>query len=296
MDEPLSNLDAKLRVQMRAEIHQLQRRARRDDDLRHPRPGRGDDDGRPRRGDERRPPAAGRHAAGALRQPAQRVRRRLHRLALDQPRRGRARARRTAACRSRFGDHRLPSTTNARREPHSGLADYVGRTVILGIRPEDFEDAALEPDAPADRRLKATCDLTEPLGSEVLVHFTIGGDRRRLRAPRRRTRRGRGRPFADDRGRGKTRLVARVSPRTRIAEGSEIELAVDTSRLYFFDPETRRRSSLALDRAGGQAGEDPLCRTSVSDDQRQRDDHRRGHDLAPGLLERVARLPDVKLT
>jgi multiple sugar transport system ATP-binding protein len=34
-------------------------------------------------------------------------------------------------------------------------------------------------------------------------------------------------------------LVARVSPRTRISEGSRIELAVDTSRLYFFDPETR---------------------------------------------------------
>ena len=33
-------------------------------------------------------------------------------------------------------------------------------------------------------------------------------------------------------------MVARVSPRTRIAEGAEIELAVDTSRLYFFDPET----------------------------------------------------------
>ena len=37
----------------------------------------------------------------------------------------------------------------------------------------------------------------------------------------------------------KTRLCARVSPRTRIAEGSQIELAVDTSRLYFFDPQTR---------------------------------------------------------
>ena len=66
--------------------------ARRDDDLRHARPGRGDDDGRPRRGDERRAPAAGRHAAGALRPAEERVRRRLHRLSLDQPRRGPARA------------------------------------------------------------------------------------------------------------------------------------------------------------------------------------------------------------
>ena len=42
----------------------------------------------------------------------------------------------------------------------------------------------------------------------------------------------------DGDGAGRTRLVARVSPRTRIAEGSEIELAADTRRLYFFDPES----------------------------------------------------------
>ena len=49
MDEPLSNLDAKLRVEMRAEIQRIQRDLQRDHDLRHARPGRGDDDGRPRR-------------------------------------------------------------------------------------------------------------------------------------------------------------------------------------------------------------------------------------------------------
>ena len=53
MDEPLSNLDAKLRVATRAEIAALQRRLGVDDDLRHARPGRGDDDGRPRRRDAR---------------------------------------------------------------------------------------------------------------------------------------------------------------------------------------------------------------------------------------------------
>ncbi len=46
MDEPLSNLDAQLRLQMRIEIKRLQQRARRHHPLRHPRPGRGDDDGR----------------------------------------------------------------------------------------------------------------------------------------------------------------------------------------------------------------------------------------------------------
>ena len=67
MDEPLSNLDAKLRVQTRAEIARLHQRLAHHDRLRHPRPGRGDDDGRPHRGHERRRAAAGRHAAGALR-------------------------------------------------------------------------------------------------------------------------------------------------------------------------------------------------------------------------------------
>ena len=66
MDEPLSNLDAKLRVSMRAELAAPARAARRDDDLRHPRPGRGDDARPARRRDARRPDPAGRHAAGAL--------------------------------------------------------------------------------------------------------------------------------------------------------------------------------------------------------------------------------------
>ena len=62
MDEPLSNLDAKLRVQMRAELARLRDRLRTTTALRDPRPGRGDDAGRPRGGHERRRRAAARHA------------------------------------------------------------------------------------------------------------------------------------------------------------------------------------------------------------------------------------------
>ena len=58
---------------------------RRHDRLRHARPGRGDDDGRPGRGDEARRAAAGRHPAQALRQARQPLRRRLHRVAADEP-------------------------------------------------------------------------------------------------------------------------------------------------------------------------------------------------------------------
>ena len=66
MDEPLSNLDAKLRVQMRGRDRPAAALARRDHHLRHPRPDRGDDAGQPGRGDPARRAAAGGAAAGAL--------------------------------------------------------------------------------------------------------------------------------------------------------------------------------------------------------------------------------------
>ena len=93
MDEPLSNLDAKLRVQMRTEVARLQSRPGDDDGLRHPRPDRGDDARRPGRGDAGRRPAAGRHAGRALRHAEEPLRRRLHRLAGDELHAGRAQRR-----------------------------------------------------------------------------------------------------------------------------------------------------------------------------------------------------------
>ena len=90
-DEPLSNLDAKLRVEMRTEIKQLHQRTQDHHRLRHPRPDRGDDAGRPHRGDEGRRGAAVRHARRDLQPPGQHVRRRVHRLAGDEPDRRAAR-------------------------------------------------------------------------------------------------------------------------------------------------------------------------------------------------------------
>ena len=91
MDEPLSNLDAALRVQMRAELIRLHHRLEEHDDrLRHPRPGRGAHHGRPRRGPEGRGPAPGRQRQRPLRVPRVGLRRRVHWLAQDE-RRARAR-------------------------------------------------------------------------------------------------------------------------------------------------------------------------------------------------------------
>ena len=141
-----------------------------------------------------------------------------------------------------FADYKLAVDDQLARN-RSALADYIGRTVMIGIRPEDFEDAALEPDTPADRRISATADLTEPLGSEVLVYFSVEATGVISSAVTADAAEGDADLYFGggngDAAEVVTRVVARVSPRTRIAVGSKIELTVDTSRLYFFDPETR---------------------------------------------------------
>ena len=121
--------------------------------------------------------------------------------------------------------------------------------MILGIRPEDFEDASLaagRAGRPADAR--STCDLTEPLGAEVLVHFgtaatgVVSSAADATPARTRTSARGGG----DDEATARA-CVARVSPRTRSPSGRPIELAVDTSRLYFFDPRDAANAAIGSD-------------------------------------------------
>ncbi len=115
-DEPLSNLDAALRVQMRHGGHAAAEAARHHRHLRHPRPGRGHDHGGQDRGAQRRQDRAIWLAARALREAGQPVRRRLHRLAEDELRcrRGRAEARRA--------DHRRAAGASQDRARRAGLA------------------------------------------------------------------------------------------------------------------------------------------------------------------------------
>ena len=80
LDEPLSNLDAQIALQMRAEIARLHTPPRRDDDLRHPRSGRGPDAGPPHRRDEGGRDPASRRPDGPLPAAGQPLRRRVHRL------------------------------------------------------------------------------------------------------------------------------------------------------------------------------------------------------------------------
>jgi multiple sugar transport system ATP-binding protein len=124
---------------------------------------------------------------------------------------------------------------------HPALAEYEGEQVVLGIRPEDLEDAALVPDTPPERRLHGTVSLTEALGSEIMVHFTVDarqaltddvrelaqdvGDERRVQK-------------LEEGAAPHSTLVGRFGARSRVRQGDTIEIAVDTRALHFFDPET----------------------------------------------------------
>jgi len=135
-----------------------------------------------------------------------------------------------------FGGHRL-AVDDAAYRARPDLEKYTGRNVLLGIRPEDFEDARFASDTPPDRRITIVSELSESLGADVLVYFNVEAPGVRpvdldqdeavqaVGPSERRTER-------------RSRLVARVNPRARSADGSSVELAVDTSRLYFFDPDT----------------------------------------------------------
>jgi multiple sugar transport system ATP-binding protein len=120
------------------------------------------------------------------------------------------------------------------------LASYAGRPVILGIRPEDLEDAALANGTPGGR-LRGRVELREALGSEVLVHFTVSArpavteDMRELAED-----------VGDDRvvdqlaggAAEQATIVGRFSPRTKAAQGDVLDVWIDLGALHFFDPGT----------------------------------------------------------
>jgi multiple sugar transport system ATP-binding protein len=116
--------------------------------------------------------------------------------------------------------------------PRDGLAGSIGRDVILGIRPEDIEDAAFDAAAPTDRRLRLPVELVEQLGSDVLVHVVT--DARPATGDQLLEAVGSSGVASSD----SATLVARCNPRSRPRRGVEIDLTVDTSRVHFFDPVT----------------------------------------------------------
>ena len=147
-----------------------------------------------------------------------------------------------------FAEHRLALPAFV-VESKPGLDRYFGREVILGIRPAEFEDASLaDPDW---ARMQVTAHVTEELGSEIHVIFTL--DAPPVEHP----------SISDavatdddvDEAAavlagGKSLWTARVAARSKVRPGQPIELAVHTSNVQFFDPDT----GLAIGSAGQSGG------------------------------------------
>ena len=226
MDEPLSNLDAKLRVQMRAEIAQLQRSlAITTIYVTH---------------DQTEAMTLGSRVAvlqsGVLQQiaPPQELYRSPANLFvagfIGSPPMNLIDARLERGGDGApgpqvvFGGHRLgiPAEVTAERP---GLGRYLGREVVLGIRPEHLSDASLLRDADPAAVLELPVRLREELGSDVQIHCGIGAIAHTY----------------DGAAQDVTSLatmVARMDPQTALAEGQDARVHVETARLHFFDPAT----------------------------------------------------------
>ena len=239
MDEPLSNLDAKLRVEMRTEILRIQR------DLRvttiyvtHDQTEAmtlGDRVAVLRRGilqqlaspQELYLRPANLFVAGFIGSPAMNlveatVRRSTGGLSLAVGQE----------------DLHVPPEAIAQRPR---LTSFVDRKVIVGIRPEDMEDAALVGDAGDGNRLAARVELREDMGAEAFLHFWVEAppaltdDTRELASEFGSEKLEELREQASER---RSRFVVRASPESRSTAGADVRIHVDTRKLHFFDPET----------------------------------------------------------
>jgi multiple sugar transport system ATP-binding protein len=134
-----------------------------------------------------------------------------------------------------FGPHRLRVPPGVLRE-HPALEKYLGRTVVVGIRPENLEDAALVPDAAPESVLDVSVELREELGAEVNAHCTVGVPPLQVAA----VAIGDSEPDAAEIEEVPQipAIIARLDPRTGIREGERARLHVDLDSLHFFDPDT----------------------------------------------------------
>jgi multiple sugar transport system ATP-binding protein len=147
-----------------------------------------------------------------------------------------------------FAGFRLPLPAGL-LDAKPGLSGYLGREVILGVRPSDFEDASL---ADAEwARIGVTANVIEELGSEIHVIFAL--DAPPLQHPSISDAKA-GDDDVDEAAAvlagGKSLWTARVAARSHVRPGQPIELAVNTANLQFFDPTT----GLAIGRPGADGG------------------------------------------
>jgi multiple sugar transport system ATP-binding protein len=224
MDEPLSNLDAKLRVQMRAEVQRIQRRINvatlyvthdqveamtMGDRVAVMRSGLLQQVDHPQHLYDH---PDNLFVAAFIGSPAMN----LYEATLTED-----------AGTIRIGSQEL-AVPAVCREGHPGLARFAGKKIILGLRPEHLPAAT---DGSTGPRLTGNVDLVEALGSELMIHFTI--DARRVRAE--------GATSDDEDATAQSgEGVARVEPGTRVKVGDKLTFAVKGDGMQFFDPETEQ--------------------------------------------------------
>ena len=183
------------------------------------------------------------------------------------------------------------------------LRGYEGRKVVLGIRPEDLEDDQLAGETAHGGTLEGTVTLREALGAEIMVHFSVDAppaftaDVKELaedvgEAERAEAHAGEGtavdrrplrRPFPREAGRAGRRR-GRHAPAPLLRRRHRASAST---------PEPSEGRS-ALHGAGGEARQDVALEDQHERDERHGDDDRRGHDRAPRLLERAAGLADER--
>jgi multiple sugar transport system ATP-binding protein len=140
-----------------------------------------------------------------------------------------------------FADDKLPVPASLVSE--RGLDAYFDKTIILGVRPSSFEDAALvSGDAEQQPTMKVTVDVTEELGSEANLLFRVDAPAARHESLRLRmaaeVSKEEEEAEALAAGEGRSVWTARVNPRTTARPGRTLDLAVDNRELHFFDRDT----------------------------------------------------------
>jgi multiple sugar transport system ATP-binding protein len=227
MDEPLSNLDAKLRVQMRGSLAQLHERLKTTTVyVTH---------------DQVEAMTLGQRVAvlrdGVLQQldTPQNLYKRPDNLFvaafIGSPPMNLIEAQ-VSAGRVSFAGFTIPVPANRALQP------FEGRSVILGIRPSDFEDAAVVPDQ-GMASIEARVDVAEDLGPEVNLLFTVDAppiETEEILAAADSTDAEEAIPLISD-GR-RTVFCARVDARTRARPGSTVKLSFDPSQFHYFDPDS----------------------------------------------------------
>jgi multiple sugar transport system ATP-binding protein len=140
---------------------------------------------------------------------------------------------------AQFGQHRL-AVDDEIIAARPALRQFEGKRVILGLRPEDLEDSVGSGGAPPDRRIAAVVDIREDMGSEVFVHFGVGAPPVRGEDVKAAVGEEAVEATAEQAKKQGSLFVARLGRGTRARERDPIELLVTPGRLHFFDPETGR--------------------------------------------------------